>query len=680
MSASGYVGRVGSLAVLLGVGAAVFSGAAVATADTGADAADSATTPNSATAPKSAVRAGRVARAAAAAGLTSDSAPGPAAPRSAAATESAPATGGRSARKSRPAVAARDALRASRSSAARSAARESLTDAASAGAAVSAVAIPAPAEPSLPPIPAAAPPAAAAIRPMLSAADAAPRAFLAKPAAASAVAGAVNAADFADLAPQVGVLVATALAQVAAVTAIAAASIALPSPLKASPTLVLDGYNLVPKNTETVTGYYGRWTYLPGAPSLVQGTQQFDVVDPDTGEPVGSFDALVSRGNGYNYQELLVTATDATDVGTGAGQVPPVGSFIAGLNLGGFGWSYSAMPAPSGDVVAFKILTPFREFPLPLDFNAAEGVADHTVDNRPMDLTNGYSIAPADPTAENLIGTSGILPLYTTVQGNQKFNVLDADGNAVGTFDGVFTTTWDIIAGGIGTQAVLVTATEGTNVGTAAGQVPPVGTVYNIMYIGDTVYLYSSMPSPSGDVISLVVSTPDGVVHAPVTFINASREPAAGPLTAPGGYRFEPVAELQPTGVNGLPPREVQIQGYQQFDVYDSAGTKVGRVDADVANQWDLLGIHSRALLVTNVSEGTAGTGAGDVPPVGSTFNWVSPARGGFGIAHSTVPAATEDVTSYSLLTPLGDFAFPALRIPAEGRTDVRFYSPFQSV
>ena len=79
----------------------------------------------------------------------------------------------------------------------------------------------------------------------------------------------------------------------------------------------------------------------------------------------------------------------------------------------------------------------------------------------------------------------------------------------MGSFDGVFTTTWDIMAGGVGTQAVMVTATDGDNVGTDPGQVPPVGTVYNIMYIGDYVYLYSSMPSPSGDVVSLTVTTPD---------------------------------------------------------------------------------------------------------------------------------------------------------------------------
>ena len=83
--------------------------------------------------------------------------------------------------------------------------------------------------------------------------------------------------------------------------------------------------------------------------------------------------------------------------------------------------------------------------------------------------------------------------------------------------------------------------------------------------------------------------------------------------------------------MNGLPPREVQIQGYQQFDVFDSAGNKIGSVDADVYSQWDLFGIRSNALLVTNVTDGTAGSGAGDVAPVGSVLNFVSFGSNGFG-------------------------------------------------
>ncbi len=516
---------------------------------------------------------------------------------------------------------------------------------------------------------------------------AAPAAAVAAPANALASANAVTStnltpAEAFDLVRSLVVLAATAVAQMGVVMAVSLSTIAPPSPLKAAPELVLNGYNLVPSSPEDITSMYGRWTYLPGAPSLIQGASKFNVVDPTTSATVGTFDALVSRGNGYNYQELLITANDGINVGTDPGQTPPVGSLIATMKLfKNIGWSYSAMPTPSGtDLVSFHFITPFGDIPMKVDFDAAEGIADHTIDNRPMDLMNGYFIAPTDPTGETFTGTSGILPLFTTVQGHQKFDVTDSNGTPVGNFDGVFTTTFDIIGGGIGTQAVLVTANDGTNVGTGAGQVPPVGSVYNIMYIGDATYIYSALPAPSGNVVALLERTPTGkVITSPVTLIDAATPPksASKPITTPDGYTFVPASDVIYSGVNGLPPREVEIQGYQQFDVYDSAGQKVGSVDADVAGQWDLFGIYSNAIMVTKVTSGTAGTDPGNVPPVGSIYSFVTPGNGGFGTVHSTVPATSGDVSSYMVKTPLGNIKLPSTTTTAAGRVPTLFYSPF---
>ena len=280
-------------------------------------------------------------------------------------------------------------------------------------------------------------------------------------------------------------------------------------------------------SSEDVTSLYGRWTYLPGGPGIIQGQQQFDMIDPSTGEQVGTFDALVSRGNGYDYTNLLVTSTDGTEVGAGKGQLPPVGSLISRLKIGLIGWSYTAMPTDTGDVVTFKLLTPLGDIPIPMPYDGAAGIADHTFDNRPMKLTNGYSIAPTDPNAEILTGTSGILPLWSATQGKQKFTVYNDAGEPVGTFDGVFTTTSDIL--GTYTQAVLVTSTEGNEasaVGTGAGQVPPAGTVYNVVYSGNdnTYVLYTSKPSPSGDVVTVESVTPDGFKVSSGKFMDASAE------------------------------------------------------------------------------------------------------------------------------------------------------------
>lgn len=469
------------------------------------------------------------------------------------------------------------------------------------------------------------------------------------------------AASTVSLDKEITMLVLSTALQLALMTAIAAIP---PTPNALSPMnqpLVVNGSQLVPNGPETVNSIYGRWTYLPGGPSMTQGEQQFDVVDA-SGQTTGSFDAIVSRARSFNYQSVLVTATDATDVGTGPGQVPPVGSLITNFKAGPVTVSYSAMPTPSGDVVSCVVSTPFGDFSIPTTFDGAKGIADHSVDNRPVDLGNGYSIAPADPAGETLTGISGILPLFTTVQGNQKFNVYDSSGEVVGSFDGVFTTTSDTV--GTYTQAILVTSSDGPNVGTGVGQVPPAGSVYNVIYMGsdDNYFLYSSKPSQSGDVVSLVKGANGEIFDVGTTFIDASTPPLTPALAAPTGHTFVAASPLVPSGVNGLPPREVQIQGTQPFDVYDSAGNRLGSVDADVSQQWDLLGIYSEAILVTAVTDGATGTTSDAVPPVGSIFDFVYFGNSGFGTSHVGMPTDSGTVTSDSLLTPFGDI--PIYTVP----------------
>lgn len=124
----------------------------------------------------------------------------------------------------------------------------------------------------------------------------------------------------------------------------------------------------------------------------------------------------------------------------------------------------------------------------------------------------------------------------------------------------------------------------------------------------------------------------------------------------------------------------MQVQGYQQFDVYDSAGTELGSFDADVATQWDLFGIRSEALLITNVTRGTPGTAAKDVPPVGSVFNFVYLGHSGFGTAQSVMPSPSSDLISVKVVTPLGDIPLYSAHHAAAERTAVSFFDPFVTV
>lgn len=462
----------------------------------------------------------------------------------------------------------------------------------------------------------------------------------------------------------------TNLIQFGVLLTVSALSAAPPGPFTDTPTLRLNGFDLVPSSPAEVTSVYGRWAYMPGAPGFIQGRQEFSVVDPKTGAPVGNFDALVSRGNGIGYTQLLVTSDGGAAAGPSGGPVPPVGSLISSLRLGPVGFAHSALPTPSGNAVSLKITTPFGDIPVPFPFDNAKGIGDRTVDNRPMRLGNGYSIAPSDPAGETITATSGIMPGFMTVQGHQVFSVYDPNGHAVGSFDGVFTTTSDLF---FYTQAVMVTANEGVNVGSLPGQVPPVGSVYNVIYFGadDHFLLYSALPSPDGADVSVIRSNRGSVTASALTLIDATSPPVTA-LSGAGGVRFVPVSDFRPTGVNGLPPREVEIQGDQQFDVYDSAGARIGTVDADVFNQWDAFGVHSTALLITRVAQGGE-----DVPPAGSIFNFIRTGRGGFGSAHSSVPRQSGNLTSFTLVTPLGDVPLPSTFVPVGRRPPVMFYSPF---
>ena len=122
------------------------------------------------------------------------------------------------------------------------------------------------------------------------------------------------------------------------------------------------------------------------------------------------------------------------------------------------------MPSETGDVVSFKLTTPLGDIPIPLAFDAAAGIADHTSTTARC-ASRTAAASPRRPGSRNHHGHKRVLPFFTAIQGNQTFNVYDPDGAVVGSFDGVFTTTSDIL--GNYTQAVLVTSNDGTNVGTS---------------------------------------------------------------------------------------------------------------------------------------------------------------------------------------------------------------------
>jgi hypothetical protein len=132
------------------------------------------------------------------------------------------------------------------------------------------------------------------------------------------------------------------------------------------------------------------------------------------------------------------------------------------------------------------------------------------------------------------------------------------------------------------------------------------------------------------------------------------------------------------TGINGLPPADVDVQGYQLFDVVNSAGTVVGTFDADVTTtSSDVYSETTETLLVTSDTSGTSGTAAGDVPPVGSVFD-VANYGSGFETVYSDLASTTPgaDVISDTVVTPFGDFSMPDTLDLAAGLAGDSFIAP----
>jgi hypothetical protein len=440
-----------------------------------------------------------------------------------------------------------------------------------------------------------------------------------------------------------------------------------------------------PSSIEEVTGIYGSEKFAaPELPRAAEGSQLFDVDDTTVGtstspDVVGTFDADEATVAGsYGNEELLVTADVSGTVGTAAGDVPPAGSVIDTESFGPFGYElYSALasPTPGADVISDTLITPIGDFSLPdISFDAAAGLATDSLATAPVPFVGAYDIVPDPAFPEQVTETTGILPAGITIQGDTVLDVVNtADGtttspDVVGTFDADKVGTHDAL--GDHSEALLVTSDVSGTPGTAAGDVPPVDSVYNIFYLGDSGVesIYSELPTASGgDVISETLITPIGDFTVPNDF-NAAEALAPFPAVAVSDdydVVADPASTEEFTGINGNPPAAVAVQGYQLFDVDHSTGTAtspdvVGTFDADVTTTVNPAGTQGETLLVTFDVSGTPGTAAGDVPLPGSVID-TSTFGSGFENIYSDLASTTPgtEVISDTLVTPIGDLTIP---------------------
>lgn len=359
-----------------------------------------------------------------------------------------------------------------------------------------------------------------------------------------------------------------------------------------------------------INGWYGANTGQPGEPGQYQGTQEFTVYNAD-GDKIGTFNALV----GYNYGEhgdphmqMFVNSVDpvaGATVGTGDGELPPVGSvFDYGNSASNPSWVYSSLAgydvhdpnaiAGHGDVVSSSWVQ---------WFDASEHVDAHTAVPK-IDLPNGGYLTADPHSEETYTGISNTAPLATTVQGTQVYDVYDSHGELVGKVDAFTISTADLAGGN--TQEVFVTnVIDGSGVGgvdptigTGDGDVPSVGSVFNYLnYFNtgvSTVYsAYAADPEHG-----VATTDPTLLWNAWGTSINspASFDAVTGftdgsnlfdkipfvnglSITPTGGdIGYTDASENYYTGINGIPNgglsgNNTDVQSFQHFDITNSDGS-----------------------------------------------------------------------------------------------------------
>ena len=446
-----------------------------------------------------------------------------------------------------------------------------------------------------------------------------------------------------------------------------------------------DSYEIIPdpSSTEEITGFFGEPATPPGVAGSIQGQQVFEVFDTTTDKTVGTFDADESTNPSlYDAANelLLVTKDLSGTAGPATGDTPPVGSVIDIRNYGdGYGTIYSALASPEGDVLTKTLTTPFGTETMPAYYDVAAGPSDDLLDDdTPVRLTDGYELAPATGVTENITSVTGVPPADIAVEGNQLFDVYNAAGDqATGAFYGEVTNTSDVLLNY--TEEILVTNDVSGTVGTAAGDTPPVGSLYNVFYILDDSHfynIYSVTPSSTGDVVSDTLVSRYGEITIPISFYDATGAMTVNSFTVPSDDEtIVPVGSEQISGINGVPPLDSSVQGYQEFDLDNASGNTIGTFDADVTTANGFFGNSSEALLVT-ADLGTAGTAAGDLPPLGSVFD-VDNYGFGFETIYSDLVSTTgSNVITETFVTPLGDFAInPAFELAANA-ADSSFYIP----
>ena len=426
-----------------------------------------------------------------------------------------------------------------------------------------------------------------------------------------------------------------------------------------------DEWTITPNDTiaETITGIYGHGfsggdTAPPAVEGSIQGNQIFDWTNVTSGQS-GQFYGFESYSDdslgGINTEVYVApvpadTATDPFSAYSGVDYngTPTIGSVFDTYSFGYGLYTnvYSAVPnGEGGSTVTDTLTTPTGTIVIPTTFDAANTMI---ADAGGVGTGNGGSMIPIG--TQDVTSISGIPPLTVALQGNQNFDFLNSAGTSIGHVATVDTVTSDVAS--TYTEAVLVTKDLSGTAGLTAANVPAVGSIFNTIQFGNLTNVYSDYVTPAGNHYLDTLYTPLGNFVIPIAFDAAKVEDLTdSAITLPNGMVFDPTTELSFTGINGLPPVDVGVQGGQDFNFVDGAST--GTFTADVTNTLDEFNDSTVTILVTSSSD------AANLP-VGSEFEIVNFGYG-FESFYTDLAGATaaQDIVTETLVTPFGNIEIP---------------------
>jgi hypothetical protein len=426
---------------------------------------------------------------------------------------------------------------------------------------------------------------------------------------------------------------------------------ALPAAVADADPFDVAAYTIDPIGPETVTGLYNVTTAPPGVNESLQGYGLFDVLSDDPDDPVGRFSAYISTVPYLAFRvgtadqaivssETLYVGSDVPGYEDPTGIAPTEGTVIALTHS--FGGFFSNLYSADGTTVTDILRTPFGD----IDFS-------QLVNSLGFDAANVPSVLPDEITAISdpvITGVNGLPPLTIAMQGYQAFQFGD-DPDA--TFNAVQTTTTDGL--GFHTEAFLVTEETG------AADSLPVGSIYNTVDFMNLSNVYSSIPQENGfdKVTDILIDTNTGQsldLSLIFGWFNASAGLDDGSFLRPielgdDVITAAPNSDFVFTGINGLPPGNVAIQGDGLFALYENgADSPTSIFGADVTTVQPMLySFYTETLLVTDSMNSAL--------PIGSVIDYTSYGFG-FENLYTDLPgmgADGENLITDIFSTPFGD-------------------------